>query len=266
VTKRLAAWIALLALWPVPDCPAAGAPPRIVLDQVYAPSGQRLDLCVPSEVVRKSSTVVVFIHGGGFVSGDKADMRGFCELYAKAGYVSATLNYRLAGQAPYPAAEQDVEAALAWIAAKIQPYDAPVRKLVLVGYSAGGTLALLAEHPLVAARVSAAGPTDLRALLATTPHEKLKTDLAAFLRGADPDVASPIRRPQLTKTPVYLFHGKIDKLVPVAQSLSLAQALQSQGGKVLLRVFDGVGHEVMLPNPHLAELLDELARFVSAAG
>lgn len=259
--RWIAAW---LALWPALDCAAGGAPPRIVADQSYAPGGQRLDLCIPGEVVRKSSTVVVFIHGGGFVSGDKADMRGFCERYAKLGYVSVTLDYRLAAQAPYPAAEQDVEAALAWIAATVRPYDGPVRKLVLVGYSAGGTLALLAEHPLIAARVSAAGPTDLRALLQTTPYPKLKTDLGLFLRGADPDVASPIRRPRLASTPVFLFHGKDDALVPVAQSLSLAQALQASGGKVLLRVFDGVGHEVMLPNPHLAELLDELSRFLGA--
>jgi acetyl esterase/lipase len=255
--------VAALLLWPALTCAAPGAP-RIVLDQRYAPNGQRLDLCVPTEIERKTATVVVFIHGGGFVSGDKADMRGFCELYAKAGYVSATLNYRLSGEAPYPAAEQDVEAALAWIAANIRPYDGPVRKLALVGYSAGGTLALLAEHPLVAARVSAAGPTDLRALLQTTSFPKLKTDLAAFLRGADPDVASPIRRAYLAKTPVFLFHGKDDVLCPVAQSVSLAQALEKQGGKVLLRVFDGVGHEVMLPNPHLGELIDELTRFIGA--
>ena len=60
-----------------------------------------------------------------------------------------------------------------------------------------------------------------------------------------------------------LFHGRDDALVPVAQSVSLAQSLRDRGGKVLLRVFDGVGHEVMLPNPKLPQLLDELARFVA---
>jgi len=236
---------------------------RVLTDQVYDARGKALDLCIPTTRDRVTSTLVVFIHGGGFVEGDKADMLSFCRLYAAAGFVSATPNYRLSGEAPYPAALEDVEAALVWLGQNIRPYDAPVGKIVLVGYSAGGTLALLAKHPKVSARVSAAGPTDLGALQRATPFPKLRSDLTAFLGETDPKLASPLYQAQIAAQPMFLFHGKTDALVPVQQSLSLAQEVQRRGGKVLLRVFEGVGHEVMLPqNPQLAQLLEELSAFI----
>jgi len=258
--------LVVLASWSLAACAgtAPGASPKVFRDRIFTATGQRLDLCVPGDLSRRTSTIVVFIHGGGFVSGDKADMRGFCELTAKGGFVSAALNYRLASEAPYPAAVEDVEAAADWLAANVRPYGASPRAIALVGYSAGGTLALLARHDLVAARVSAAGPTDFRALLASSSSERLRADISAFLGSASPDAVSPIHRDYVAEAAVLLFHGKEDALVPVAQSVALAQALRDRKGEVLLRVFEGVGHEIMLPNPHLAELLEDLTRFLAA--
>lgn len=62
----------------------------------------------------------------------------------------------------------------------------------------------------------------------------------------------------------FCFHGKADPLVPISQSVLIAQKLKSNGVNVLFRAFDGAGHEIMLPNQHLKTLLKEMTAFLVA--
>jgi predicted esterase len=153
----------------------------------------------------------------------------------------------------------------------VQGFDP--RKIVLIGYSAGANLALmvgLADGSGVAGIVSAAAPSDLASLLAQTPLTKLKSDLREYLGAAPAELASPLGRVGPGDPGVFLFHGDRDLLIPIAQSLVLAQRLQANGVPVLLRVFQNAGHEIMLPdapflpNPNYEPLVQEMTRFIVA--
>ena len=232
----------------------------------YSSSDQKLDLCRPTGERRK--TALIFIHGGGFSSGKRKAMSGYCELLAKGGFTSVTISYRLTSDGhAYPAAFQDVESAIGWLRSNAGPLGIDPGKIVLIRYSAGGTLAMtagLSESSGVAGIVSAAGITDLARSRATTTHTRLKQDIDAYLKGTPASKASPISLVSHDDPPVFLFHGKADKLVPISQSVEMAKRLKSSGVKVLFRAFDGAGHEIMLPNRHLESLLRDMTAFLVA--
>jgi acetyl esterase/lipase len=244
--------------------PAPGAPSHVA-NIVYGASGQKLDLWVPGVARRRA--VLLFIHGGGFRSGDKEQMAGYARLYAQGGFVSATIDYRLAPQHPFPAALHDVRDAVAWLQGHAATYGYDGAKIVAIGYSAGGNLALMAAFDpalRLAAVASAAGPTDLRALAAATTLPQLRTDIAAYLGPAAPEAASPLFLARAGVPPTLLLHGDRDTFVPIAQSLVLAQKLQELKVPVLMKVAPGIGHEVLLPNAELKNVLDVLTAFVVA--
>lgn len=232
----------------------------------YAPSGQKLNLCLPTTDIRK--TAVIFIHGGGFSTGNRGQMQGYCKLFAKGGFTSVTVDYRLTKDGhTYPAANEDVAAAVEWVKAQAGGLGLDPNKVVLVGYSAGATLALrvgLADGAGVAAVIAAAGVVDIASVQKSTPHARLKQDLAAYLGNTPSQVASPLGQASRGDPPVFLFHGKRDELVPIWETIKMADALKAQKVKVLLRVFDDVGHEILLPNKNLKQVLHEMTRFLQA--
>jgi acetyl esterase/lipase len=254
----VAAVLLILAEFAVWQPALAKSAYEVLVDQPYAENGQTLDLYTPRKAARK--TAVLFIHGGGFTSGSKADMAGYAKIYAQGGFVTATMDYRLAPQFPAPAALLDVNAAVDWLRAR----DGTSR-VVVVGYSAGGTLALmsgLSRSESVAAIISVAGATDLAALKATTPFAKLKADISAYVGQSPPEAVSPIAQSVESAPPVFLIYGKDDKLVPIAQGVIMAERLRN--AKPLFKVIPGVGHEVFLPNPYLAEILRDISRYLIA--
>lgn len=231
--------------------------------QVYSASGQKLELCKPTGQPRK--TGLIFIHGGGFSTGDRAQMLGYCKLLAQGGFPSVTISYRLTSRGhAYPAALNDVKSAIKWMRANAGSLGIDPNKIVLIGYSAGGSLALSAglEDQRIAGIVSAAGISDFAIARAQTPFEQLRRDIDAYLAGTSSAGASPISRVNRGDPPVFLFHGTNDKLVPVAQSVLMARALKAASVPVLFRTFEGAGHEIMLPNKHLKTLLRDMTGFL----
>src|SRR5439155_18507256 len=93
---------------------------------------------------------IVVIHGGGWVEGDKssfasrkAGVPGNIEDIADLGFVAVTINYRLAGEAPFPAALEDCKCAVRWLRAHAKDYNLDADRIGAYGNSAGGHLALL---------------------------------------------------------------------------------------------------------------------------
>jgi triacylglycerol lipase len=146
--------------------PASVTPLR---DQRYGPDPRhRLDVFSPGPGARP---VLVFVHGGGFTGGDKT--RPGVHYYdnigqwaASQGWVGVTITYRLAPQHRFPAAREDVIAAVAWVRANIAAHGGDPRRIVLMGQSAGGAhvadaLAAAPDAAGVAAGVLVSGVYDV---------------------------------------------------------------------------------------------------------
>jgi acetyl esterase/lipase len=238
------------------------------LDEVVGTSGELFDLYVPSGAARR--TLLVFVHGGGFVDVDnrKETARGVARFYAEAGFVSATINYRLAPEHIFPAARDDVQAAVRWLRRQGRAYGyAAPRRIVLVGFSAGGNLALmagLADRSRIAGIASFAGPTDVRALIAQTPLPEIREAIELYLGGQDPDLASPLFLVSRGDPRVLLIHGDQDQVVPVEQAYAIARRLAQQRVRHTLLVLPGVGHDLGTANPYLLAMFEELTRFLLA--
>src|SRR5438876_1253061 len=110
----------------------------------------KLDLACPKDPGSKLRPALVIIHGGGWLEGDKSSFTslkywapGNIIDFAKLGFVAATINYRLSGEAPFPAALEDCKCAVRWLRAHALDYHIDVNRIGAYGNSAGGHLALL---------------------------------------------------------------------------------------------------------------------------
>lgn len=134
--QKTAARFAAEALRPTPDICS------VIRDVAYGPHDRhRLDLFVPAAQGRDRA-VLVFVHGGGFVRGDKGGpddpyYNNIGAWAARQGYVAATITYRLAPSAVWPAGPEDIAAALGWIAKNVAGHGGSANKIVLMGQSAG---------------------------------------------------------------------------------------------------------------------------------
>jgi alpha-L-fucosidase 2 len=212
---------------------------------------------------------VIWVHGGGFVSGDKypAPM-SLLEPLSQQGYAWFSVNYRLAPQYPFPAATDDVEAAVAYIKAHAREYKIDPNRLVLTGASAGGHLVsfvgvkhrpenkvaavipFFGEHDLVN-RVHPDGECMIDGKVVPNPSGFcLSPGLSKFLgitvdspnRETVVRAASPVAH--ITKDmPPYLFiHGTKDLNVPYEQSVRMCTAMKKAGARCEVILVKGGGH------------------------
>src|SRR5438128_6647755 len=110
----------------------------------------KLDLAYPKEPGSRPRPALVIIHGGGWIEGDKSSFRSLKHWapgniidFAKLGFVAASINYRMSGEAPFPAALEDCKNAVRWLRAHAAEYHIDTNRIGAYGNSAGGHLALL---------------------------------------------------------------------------------------------------------------------------
>jgi acetyl esterase/lipase len=154
VTSLLAA-VAFVACDPPPDCTPTGVTARRDVRYRTTPGvparDQSLDLYLP---VRPEacdpSPLVVYVHGGGFSTGDKGNqIAAKRDLFTGEGWAFASLNYRLADESTgaadgrYPAAEEDVAAAVAFLRGRAAFHRTDPERIMLLGHSAGAFLVAL---------------------------------------------------------------------------------------------------------------------------
>ncbi len=121
------------------------APVQVRKDLVYAQRGElnlALDLYLPGPG-GKPAALVVLVHGGGWASGERANMAPLAARLAARGYAAATVSYRLSGQALYPAAIDDVKEAVAWLRKGAGSFGIDPARVAIAGGSAGGQIASL---------------------------------------------------------------------------------------------------------------------------
>lgn len=103
-----------------------------------------IDAFYPKEKNKDKRIAIIFIHGGGWRSGDRSQHYPLAEKLAHLGYVCFTPQYRLSTQALFPAAVYDVKASIRWVKAHAGEYNIDTGKIVIAGFSAGGELAAFA--------------------------------------------------------------------------------------------------------------------------
>lgn len=220
--------------------------------------GLRLDLTIPASADAASVPLLVWLHGGAWRLGDRTFVPDRLDWLASRGFAIACIDYRLSGDAVFPAQLDDVFAALRWLRANAAEYGYDPTRVGLFGSSAGSHLAALAavtasEEERVQAVVDAYGPADLlaadqdvaptRALLGGPPQEN----------AALAEQASPARQVGDIAPPFLILHGTADPLVPASQSVALHDALVARGHDSTLYLIDGFGHGFLNP-PEGAEL------------
>jgi len=113
---------------------------------VYASYGDRkmqLDLYRPKSSADSSLPAIVCIHGGGWWQGTRQNHGNLAKALAARGFVTATISYRLSGEAPFPAAIHDCKAAVRFLRANAETYGINTEKIGAIGLSAGGHLTAL---------------------------------------------------------------------------------------------------------------------------
>ncbi len=203
--------------------------PEVGLEEhLYAePGGEqlRLDLYRPLSA-RAPLPGVVTIHGGSWQSGSRRDFPAFNRYLAARGYLVAAVSYRLAPRFPFPAARDDVAAAISFLKRNAGPLGLDADRLALVGRSAGAQLALVTAYtlrdPAIKGVVSFYGPIALRWGYAN-PAKLSIIDSSAVLdaylggspdtHGPQYDAASPLSHVGHATPPTLLINGLRDELV-----------------------------------------------------
>ena len=245
-----------------------------------------LDIYQPKAA--KARPAIVFVHGGGWASGDARHSRSFSDLpdalaaLAAKGFVVASVNYRLSGQAKFPAPLQDVKSALRWLRSHADDYGIDATRIMVWGEDAGGHLAALAAtscgvtafEPAAASTNSAtrlpsdcadgaiiwSGFADLAAISDAPTQAALAFLMGCTSTDCAPGVmtaASPVSYINNMTPPFLIQHGETDGIAPTSQARDLADRLKAAGVPVELAIYPG-GHEL-----NGAAAMGKLVDFVS---
>lgn len=201
---------------------------------------QNMDIYLPANRNSSTTNVIILIHGGAWIEGDKNDFAGYITTLKQRlpGYAIFNINYRLAinNQNPFPAQEMDVKQAIEFIYNKTGEY-AVSKNFALLGASAGGHLALLQaykyETPVkIKVVIDFFGPTDLIGMYNASPNPLIKP-LLESVTGGTPSThneiylqSSPINFISAQTPPTLILQGGMDPLVNASQSIILRDQLQ----------------------------------------
>jgi len=270
---------------------------RIERDIIYATVGERrlpLDLYIPEkeEAKGKPLPVVLWFHGGGWKGGSKSN-GGIARGLVDYGYAVASIEYRLSGEALFPAQVEDSKAAVRWVRANAKKFGLDPDHIGVMGRSAGGHLVAFlgttgdttefdtesnaGYSSRVQAVVDCWGPTDILQMDAQAlPGGKFAHDSAESPEGrlvGGPIQEEPYRSMAVKVNPIayikkgnklppfLIVHGDADTSVPVGQSILLHEALQKVGADSTLHIEKGAGHGLRDGEMDYDELCEMAAKF-----
>jgi len=257
---------------------------RNTLD-VYVPSGQS-----------GPHPLVVYLHGGSWLTGDKSDADQFADRLLARGMAVASLNYRYSQNATFPAQIHDCKGALRWLRAHASDFNIDANRIGVFGESAGAHLAALLAltggnaslegsvggngtfSSEVSCMVAASGTTDLFALVDEGGSMETESQLIGrsvpeiFANINTPSyanwvalvrAASPTWHASSNDPPTLILHGTEDDLVPFEQSQLLFDALLDDGVAVAFQTMPNIGHA--LPTQYELQIFDFFQQHLEAS-
>lgn len=257
-------------------------------DVTYATVGNRklpLDLYY-SVAAEKPLPLVIWVHGGGWKNGSKKGAGPAIECL-KRGYAVASVEYRLSGEAIFPAAIEDCKAAVSFLRLHAQKYNLDPDRFGAWGSSAGGHLVALMgatgdvddfDTHDVTRRASSSvqavcdwfGPTDflrMNDVQGSIDHDSPSSPESRFIGGAiqaNQELvrrANPITYVSKSDPPILIMHGEVDAMVPYNQSELLHDALVKAGVSSQLEKVVGGDHGFRGANQSREELIDRSIDF-----
>ena len=222
----------------------AGPPGAIYEQDVLYATVDGLEITL--DLFRREDTserrpAVVFVHGGGWGAGSRWFHMRHCHELAAAGFVTVTIGYRLAHQAPWPAPLDDAKAAIGWVREHAASLGADADRIAVGGGSAGGHIsALVALDPAAAVKTAVLWypATDLLGM--PFPVE-MREALSPYFHGEE-RAASPVNNVHAGAPPILTITGAADPLTTVEHIRAFHEALTAADVENRLEVFDGKGH------------------------
>jgi acetyl esterase/lipase len=235
---------------------------------------------------------VIFIHGGGWFEGSQKKVSG---VLATRGYLVASIEYRLSGEAPWPAQIEDCKLGVRWLRANAAKYHVDPDRIACWGHSAGGHLAACVGtmdspalegtggYPGVSSKVDAvidsSGPTDFTkgnfGLGSATidkdglaSDESMEEKLFGVSFAKNPAIyreASPITWVHAGDPPFLILHGENDAVVSPTNATDFAAALKKAGVPVqLVLIKNGVpkGHAIAGGTPDVETIWNDMSAFL----
>ncbi len=239
----------------VPSAPNSmvALPPGVEVekDVVVGESGKivlHCDLYRPPAGTKKNMALIHF-HGGAFIAGNKASIAGKIAPITARGYLSVAAQYRLGTGARWPSQIEDAKLHIRWVREHADALGVDPKKIGLVGYSAGGYIALYTAAEAdaeIAAVVAFYAAHEVTPMVLPEGTQASSTSIDYKIHGGFP--------------PTILYHGLADQTIPPENSLRLLEKLRDSKVPCELHTFTGVPHEFD-EHPEFAEACAPLTDF-----
>ncbi|MBN8733353.1 MAG: alpha/beta hydrolase [Acidobacteria bacterium] len=248
----------------------------------YGPRELKADLYLPKSG-QAPFPAIVYVHGGGWRNGSKSAFSRHAAHMATRGYAGLCIEYRLSGEATFPAALHDVKAAVRYLRAQAASLRIDATRIGAAGGSAGGHLvALLAVSPQRKDWEGSGGNPSLSSAVQSVAAFNPAVDLVAFgtLRSNDasnsvatflgahfaskPELwkdATPITHVSQHSPPFLFLHGDADTTVPIAQSHKMLESLKAAGVSAEILTAPGAAHGFFNRPPWFEPTLRRMAEF-----
>jgi acetyl esterase/lipase len=267
---KLKAIAALMGL-AIPVTALAQTPVTVENDVIFSrTNGSAVLADVAYPVGGAGLPAIVYVHGGRWRGGERDYANSLSVAqWAGMGYFAMTVDYRLVGASPAPAAYQDVQTAIRWVHAHADEYGIDADRVYLIGDSSGGHLVALAaslgEGPYervggwddarsdVRAAISVSGPYELNTLSWGDLWTPVEGDIREARR-----IASPIHHLGPATKPILVIHSDDDRSVPIQQAVDMVAALEASGVQHRFVHYSDAGH-MRITDDVIAETLAFIA-------
>jgi len=235
---------------------------------------QRLDVYTPTKNSGQKLPIVIFLHGGGWNSGDKNQYRFVGAALAEQGWIGVSVNYRLYPAVKYPAFMDDAALAVKYVHEHATEWGGDSQQIYLMGHSAGAHIATMlaldneflqkngGDSHWLRGVIGVAGPYDFIPFTFDYMHD-------LFGPEANYAQSQPMNYARADAPPLLLLHGMTDTNVLPRNTIKLVAAMQRQGGNVQAHYYEGVNHTDIIaamstPARGRAPTLADMKKFIDA--